>query len=171
MNTKSLIFPATIAIDSREQLPYAFTGHRADARDGYCPLIIPTQTIGLKAGDYSLIGRPEIAIERKTLEDLYSTLTQGRKRFQHELSKLNKLAFAAVVVEATLEEIARWTPAYSQASGKAIVRSIIAFSTRFVRVHWFFAGDRQLGEALTFRLLERWWLDKRRVTKEPGAAA
>ncbi|MBI5184760.1 MAG: hypothetical protein HZA01_03430, partial [Nitrospinae bacterium] len=44
-------------VDSREQLPYSFPGHR-------------TVVEKLDVGDYGLAGCPEIAIERKSVDDL-----------------------------------------------------------------------------------------------------
>ena len=68
-----------ITVDTREQLPYDFTGY-AD-----------TEVIraALPSGDYSLPGAEHLAaIERKSLDDLVSSLLQKqRDRFERELAR------------------------------------------------------------------------------------
>lgn len=129
----------TVVVDSREQQPYEF----------------PKSVVkGLPTGDYSLEGyEHRVAIERKSLQDAYASLGGGRARFERELQRLSKLDYAAIVVESTLEEFLIG-PAYSQMNPKAAVNSIIAWSVKY-RVFVFFAGNRKLGEALTYRLLEK----------------
>lgn len=129
----------TVVIDSREQQPYEFPG---------------SVVKGLATGDYSIQGfEDRVAIERKSLQDAYASLGGGRKRFERELQRLSKLSYAAIVIESTLEEFLKG-PAFSQMNPKAAVNSIIAWSVKY-RVCVFFAGNRILGKALTYRLLEK----------------
>ncbi len=68
-----------ITVDSREQHPYDFQGITAAGR----PVEVTTITAGLKSGDYSIAGYEDaVAVERKSLSDLYGTLTSGRDRFR-----------------------------------------------------------------------------------------
>lgn len=157
--SKPLACPFTVAIDSREQRPYSFKGLLSDARQGRRPLVVQTATVALSQGDYSIVGcETEIAIERKSLADLYHTLGQERERFQRELERLNSLRWAAVVVESDWAEVLA-PQERSRLLPKSVYRSILAWSQRFPGAHWFLLPGRRLAEITTFRLLERWWRD------------
>jgi ERCC4-type nuclease len=154
------VCPYTIVIDSREQRPFLFTGIRSDARCGGRVLAVPLVRRGLVSGDYSLEGyESRVACERKSLADLYSTLGQGRKRFQRELERLNKMDFAAVVVEASWETIVRDPPPRSKLRPKTVYRSVLAWGQRYPRVHWYMMGNRRLAEVTVLRILERFYRD------------
>ena len=87
----------TIVIDTREQEPYSFDTWRVNSVRKALP-----------AGDYSLAGYEEtLAVERKSLDDLVSTVIWGRKRFLRELAKLAEYEAACIVVEAHMEDIVR----------------------------------------------------------------
>lgn len=171
---RALLFPCPIIIDTREQLPYTFTGIVSDARHRYAPMHITTVRMGLNAGDYSLGGfTSQIALERKSAADLYNTLGQGRRRFQRELHRLAAPSFcvAAVVVESELDALLTSPPPRSQMRPRAILASIIAWQQRFPNVHWWFVPGREFAERLVFRVLERFWVDQQRgqqqTKKEP----
>jgi hypothetical protein len=94
------VFAVPVVIDTRAQTPFAFEGLRCDAADGGGPLTVPTVRGTLKSGDYSLKGHEtRVAVERKSLADLFGTLGKGRERFERELARLSTYRFAAVVVE------------------------------------------------------------------------
>lgn len=161
------VFLGTVAIDTREQRGFSFAGLIADAADGGGPFRVPTQRVTLKSGDYSLVGfEGRIAIERKSLADLYSTLGQGRDRFERELARLNELEVAAVVVEAGWDEVLTAPPFRSELPPKVVHRSVIAWQQRFRNVHWNFMCDRRLTEITTFRILERYWREQQRSAAE-----
>lgn len=62
-----------IIIDTREQKPLVFTGHK-------------TITRKLDEGDYATEeSESKIVIERKTLEDFYGSIIQGHARFKAEI--------------------------------------------------------------------------------------
>ncbi len=85
----------TIVVDTREQLPLAFD-----------PDITETVRRALPAGDYSIDGYEQsVAVERKTLDDLVSTVIRGRRRFYKELARLASYGHACVVVEANLSDV------------------------------------------------------------------
>lgn len=153
-----IVTPFTVTIDTREQAPYQFTGLRADAVKNRAELIVPTHLQALASGDYSICGfENRIAIERKSKEDLFGTLGQGRERFVRELERLNRMDVAFVVIEATEPEIHTHPPEHSRLNPKTITRSITAWQLEFPRIHWRFMGSRQFAEATTFRILERFW--------------
>jgi len=130
-----------VAIDTREQRPYRFT--RAEVKT-------------LQTGDYSIVSlEDQVAVERKNKADAYASLGQGRARFERELARLAAFDYAAIVVETTLPDFLI-VPVFSQMNPKAAMNSIIAWSVKY-RVCVFFAGDRAHGNALTYRLLEKYW--------------
>jgi ERCC4-type nuclease len=155
-----VVAPFTVIIDSREQAPYAFAGLRSDADAGRRPLLFRTVTRGLEAGDYSLEGFERlVAVERKSLSDLFATLGQARARFVRELVRLDAYAFAAVVVEGTWEDVLARPPARSRLNPKTVFRSVVAWQQRLPRVHWWMCPSREFAEVTTFRMLERFWKD------------
>jgi ERCC4-type nuclease len=159
------VFPARILVDTREQAPYSFRGLSADAADGCTaaglrlPLLVPTARVALPAGDYAVEGfQDRCAVERKSLADLYSTLSQGRDRFRREVERLSGMEFAAVVVEAPFSRILRDPPPHSDLLPKAVFRTILSWSVRY-RVHWLPCEDRRHAEITVFRLLQRHYLN------------
>jgi ERCC4-type nuclease len=149
-----LVFPVPVVIDTREQDPYRFEELYADAKDGGRPLRINTVREGLASGDYGLRGY-NVAVERKSAADLFSTLSAGRRRFERELARLNELAAAWVVVEAEWSELLLAPPAHSRLNPKSVIRSVMAWQLRYPRVHWWMTPDRRFAESLTFRLLQK----------------
>jgi len=142
-----------IVVDSREQRPFLFSG--AVRRK-------------LDAGDYSVVGlEDKVAVERKTLQDLFGTVGGGRARFERELLRLAEYEYAAIVIEADLHEIAAGPPPHSRMSPKSVIASLIAWSMRH-DVHVWFASDRAHAQALTYRILERFWRDKKAAAGHPN---
>jgi ERCC4-type nuclease len=87
--------PIPIVVDTREQRPYEFE-----------PAAARVTRAALPAGDYSVLGHEtRVAIERKSLADFVATVIHARARFSHELAALSKYEFAAVVIEAALEDV------------------------------------------------------------------
>jgi len=87
-----------VIIDTREQAPFTFTAM--------------TNCIGgivsrkLDVGDYSVVGMERLLrLERKSLTDLISTLMHGRQRFLRECEALAKFRHAALLIEATYEDV------------------------------------------------------------------
>ncbi len=85
----------TILIDSREQNPLPFRN---------------SERTTLRTGDYSFAcnGRSfasECCIERKSLPDLFSTLTSGHARFKRELQRAQSLKYFAIVVEGSYSDL------------------------------------------------------------------
>jgi ERCC4-type nuclease len=122
-----------VAVDTREQEPY-----------GFDPSRVKTVRRALPAGDYSLAGREtDVAVERKSLEDLVATAIHARERFARELRRLAAYDFACVVVEASMEDVLR----HRYRSG-ADPRSVFGATLSIVldhRVPVFFCGDRQVA--------------------------
>lgn len=104
--------PLTILVDTREQTPLLFQGHRV-------------RKATLKQGDYCLAGdRYGLVIERKSLEDLFGTVTKGIERFERELRRLEPCAYPIVLVEASPRTVAAGA-FHSQANGLRVLDHII----------------------------------------------
>lgn len=155
-----------VAVDSREQAPYSFlniprpkAGRRVT--DGEWFEII-TEVHGLKEGDYSIAGTERlVAVERKSLADLYGTLAGGRERFKAEIERLESYDTAAVVIEASWDEIIRpehyhddWK---SRLDPRSVFGTIISWSARHPNIHWFPCSGRRLAEITTFEILRKAW--------------
>lgn len=134
-----------IIIDSREQRPFNFSRFQVE-----------TERATLPAADYSLPGfEDRVAIERKELNDLVACLMNGnRDRFERELAKLRFYDLAAVVVEASLDDVSKGRYR-SEMKAHAALQSIFAFTVRY-RVPFIWAGNRPGAEYTTFSLLEKY---------------
>jgi ERCC4-type nuclease len=131
-----------------------------------CRLIeVDTVSALLPAGDYSIEGCERlVAVERKSLEDLYASLSQHRERFEAEHERLSDYDYAAVVVEATWRDVLLYPPERSRLLPKSVRGTILAWSRRY-GVHWHLVEDRRLAERTTFDILRGWWED---ATRELG---
>ncbi len=147
-----------ILIDQREQLPYDFESMTPESTlKPHEQLQMPYME-HLQTGDYSLAGfQGQIAVERKSLPDLYSTLGKGRERFEDEMHRLSLIPHAFVVVEASIHSILFEPPVRSLMLPKAVYRSIVAWMLQYPTVHWIPCDSRELAEATTYRVLERFW--------------
>jgi hypothetical protein len=166
-----IIAPYTVIIDTREQHPFGFQNFSADAADGGGPLVIPTTAKALHAGDYSLVGfESRVAVERKSLPDLYGTFVGDRERGIKQLEKLAQLEFATVVVEADWHSILYCNDCTDiqkhWRNPKTLFRSILAWQQRFPKIHWLTLNDRRTAEHATLRILERFWIDDFRKQEE-----
>jgi len=117
----------------------------------------------LKTGDYTVEGyEDEIIIERKTLEDLVSTLTTNRKTFIKECQRMEAFKRKFIVIETTLARL-KSPYAYSDAHPNSIFGTLIAIQERF-GVQVMFAATRELAEEYTVSTLVKYhalrWLEK-----------
>ena len=148
------VCPFTILVDTREQLPYSFDG---------MDVVVPVVVAGLKSGDYSIRGmEDQIACERKSMDDLFGSVTWGRDRFEREIQRLAELpGFAAVIIEATWPEIMaplEYRPGWiNQTDPKSVEGTIVAWAIRYPRVSWWPCGDRRGAELRTFSILRKFW--------------
>lgn len=137
----------TIVVDPREQLPYSMTV-RTKVGD---VVTIPTVRQTLDTGDYSLLGwEDEVAVERKSLEDLIGCIGVGRDRFERELQRMLSYRSRIVVVEASWAamNMGNWR-------SRVTVNSAVGSVTRWMEdgVPFHFAGSRPEAELFTARYL------------------
>lgn len=130
--------PLEIAVDTRERYPYRFSG-RVEA----------TIRCALPAGDYGVRCDGELvaAVERKTLENFTSSLSDGTLAFQ--LQRLSQLRASAVVVEAHYADIFR------QPGGRAawLADVLARLQVRYREIPIVFADSRKFAEEWTWRFL------------------
>ena len=149
--------PFTILIDQQEKAPFNFHGLLADADQQHRPLIVPTQRVHLKPGDYSIAGlQTDVTVERKSLADLFGTLGQGLERFRREHERMAEMKRAVVVVESSWFEAIYFPPPHSKLPPKTVFRVAASWQARY-GIPWVFMGDRRLAEIFTFRFLSKYW--------------
>lgn len=155
--------PWVILVDSAEQLPFAFDGPYRHGKQVYAIRTAPGKLFirdTMLSVDYSLLGHTDqVGIERKSMADFFGTMGQGRARFERKLELLATYDYAAVVVEAEWGAMFTAPPRHSRLNPKTAFCSVLAWTQRFPRVHWFFLPNRAVAEATTVLLLDRWWRD------------
>jgi DNA excision repair protein ERCC-4 len=154
-----------ILVDTREQRPFSF-----DAFSG-----ATTESAALPVGDYSLPGfEDRAAIERKSLDDLVGCLMgSNRERFERELARGRHYDLFAVIVEASLDDLAQGRYK-SEMKAHSAAQSLFAFQVRY-RLSIIWAGNRSWAEYCTFSLLEKYFREieerYKQVTKAQERAA
>ncbi|MBA3529934.1 MAG: Lsr2 family protein [Propionibacteriaceae bacterium] len=127
-----------ILIDTGEKYPYRF-GHQQAT----------TSRQRLSAGDYAvaLEGQVVAAVERKSADDLSSTLLSGRMTYL--MADLAALPRAAVVVEQGYSKIFK----LAYAPGAQVAEGLAEVQARFPTVPIAFCETRQLAAEWTYRWL------------------
>ena len=161
----------TVVADTREQKPWDFRGMPKARGAGVMEIPVVSRCLGNKMGDYSIEGcEDKIAIERKSMDDLFGTVLSRRDGFIKELEVLSKLDYAAVVVEGSMGkmftyDMRHWdnleniNEKWRVLQRKRVSRSIIAWQLRYPGVRWWFLPSRPAAQIWAYRLLERWWED------------
>lgn len=129
----------TIEVDTRERYPYRFA-----------PKNVGTARRALPAGDYAVRDGTDAlvaAVERKTSENLASTLSDGSLVFQ--MAELASFPAAAVVVEGRYSELFKVPKAQPGWLPEVLAR----VQVRYPNVPIVFAESRKLAEEWTFRFL------------------
>ena len=119
-----------IVVDTREQKPL---------------WVKNTIKKGLKIGDYSIEGyEDKISIERKSLADIFGTLTRGHTRFKKELERAMGLEFFAIVIEGSIDDIHNKKFPFSyktKVKGFVIAKILCTLMVKY-KVLVIFSGDR-----------------------------
>lgn len=145
-----------IAVDTREQYAYRFATQQ-----------VTTAKRALPCGDYGihLDGRLVAVVERKSLEDLATSLRNGKLRYA--LGELAALPRAAVVVEDRYSSIFKleWVRPALVADGLAELQ------VRWPNIPIVFAETRTLAEQWVYRYLAAahvWASDELALRERPG---
>jgi len=136
---RSLDEPVTITVDTRERYPYRFVSQGAH-----------TVRATVAAGDYAVHasdGRLLAAVERKSLDNLASTLSDGTLAFQ--LQRLAELPLAAVVIEARYGAVFK----LEHVNGNWLADQLARLHVRYPEIQVTFADSRRHAEDWTYRFL------------------
>jgi hypothetical protein len=140
-----------IIVDTRERYAYRFTGQA-----------VTTVSRALPCGDYGVVadGRLVAAVERKSIGDLVSSVTNGKLRYA--LGDLAALPRAAVVVED------RYSALFKQRHARpaAVADALAEYQVRWPTIPLVFCETRPLAEEWTYRYLAAAW---QWATTEPAA--
>ena len=136
---RTLTEPVTITVDTRERYPYRFSQH-------------PVETVRatVPAGDYAIHsadGSILAAVERKSLENLAATLSDGTLAFQ--MQRLAELPLAAVVIEARYSALFK----LEHVNGNWLADQLARLEVRYPEVHLVYADTRGHAEDWTHRFL------------------
>lgn len=166
-----------VVIDSNESAPYPFQSIKSRKHKDR-KLVIPTvrkvlwnwnprEVEDSKGGrhkvgmaDYTIEGfEDRIAIERKSIDDLFGTLSSRRDRFEAEIRRLHEdCEFACVVVEGDWSQILTWKGHGPEPS--SVWGTVTAWQQRYRNCHWNLYPSRAMAEKACFRILERFWMDR-----------
>ena len=130
--------PLTIAIDTREKYGWKFSSR---------PVAIERRA--LPAGDYAAVVGEAVAavIERKTLENLANSLSDGGLAFQ--MQRLAEVARAAIVVEGDYPDLFGTQPG----RGSWLADTLARLAVRYPEIPIVFAGSRRFAEEWAYRFL------------------
>lgn len=142
----------TVAIDSRETLPYSWEG-------------VQCETATLECGDYSIIGMERVVcVERKSLADFYGCLTDGRERFENSLHRLAAVRYPCVVIEATMSDLLRpytyvglgGVVTESRLQRQVASNSLLSWQARY-RIPMPLCGERNVACRIALQHLDLIW--------------
>lgn len=147
-----------IVVDSHERYPYHFAHQQAR-----------TVRRALPCGDYAVVlgGRTVAAVERKSLPDLVTSLTNGRLRYA--LGELSALPRAAIVVEDRYSQVFTLT----RVRPAQVADALAELQVRWPTVPIVFCETRKLAEEWTYRYLasaHAWALAEDAVVSRIGPA-
>ncbi len=136
---RTLVGPVAIVVDTRERYPYRFSTYAAE-----------TARIALPAGDYAIQapdGSILAAVERKSLGDLATSLSDGTLAFQ--LQRLAELPLAAVVIEGRYSALSK----LEHVDGGWLADQLARLQVRYPEIQLVFADSRRYAEDWTYRFL------------------
>lgn len=114
-----------VLVDTREKTPFDF--------GQFSNWIGEVRRCKLSVGDYSVQGMEKIlALERKTLSDLVTTLIHERPRFFKMCEKLSQYRWRALIIEASYEDIkSPYDDDFTVAHPNAVSGTLDALEARF----------------------------------------
>jgi hypothetical protein len=128
--------PLTIVVDTREKYGWRFTGRGVTIERRVLP-----------GGDYGVIVEDRVvaAVERKTLDNLAVSLSDGSLAFQ--LQRLAGVGRSAIVVEGDYPDLFRTQPG----RGSWLADMLGRLTVRYPEVPIVFAGSRKFAEEWAYR--------------------
>lgn len=142
-----------LVVDNREKKPWKFPG--------FDNVVYKT----LDVGDYTLEGFEHVfAVERKSLDDLASSLGTDRDRFQREIERAQDLEEFAVVIESPRSDVSmhqhkKHCPNYySKLYPKTIISTEESWSNKYDTLDWIWRDGRDNAKQKALQLLDKWYL-------------
>jgi hypothetical protein len=145
-----------VLVDTRERYPYRFAS-----------LSVECHREALPAGDYGVRdagGELLAAVERKTLDNLASSLSDGTLAFQ--MGRLAELPLAAVAVEGRYAALLT----HAHAPAAMLADQLVRLQTRYPQVPVVFLDSRRHAEDWTHRFLATALTDRQRFTDDAQPA-
>jgi len=148
-----------IVVDSQEaKYPYLFHGE----------LIVRKRLLvdGIRTGDYSIQGlEHKITIERKTVTDLYSSLSTRREKFMEEMKRVQFFDCKALLIEGTYDQVINapktgYVRKFSGMRRESVLGSLVKINMEY-GITVIFAGNRKNGEEWTLHTLKMYFKKKR----------
>lgn len=136
----------TIVVDTREQHPL-WTGDKIERKK-------------LDTGDYSIKGfERTIAIERKSLSDLFGTVGGGHARFKAELQRALALDYFAIVVDGSYTDCVNknFDGGYNSKMRGYVVSSILFTIHMKYKIPVFFTQGRTESKRIIKELLNAYY--------------
>lgn len=134
-----------VLIDDREKRPWKFPG-------------VETEETHLETGDYTVKNwEHRFAVERKSLDDLATSIGANRNRFEAEIKRAQYFNNFAVVIESDRES-AESGDYYSNIHPNALMGTVEKWPWRYDKLEFIWAGDRKQAAQECLRLLDKWYL-------------
>lgn len=93
-----------------------------------------------------------IVFERKSISDLFGTLTSGMERFKRELDKAHTAKFKLIIaIEGTLSEVLVGAP-HSSVKGETIVKTLNTLWVKYDVPHIYFPNRSEMKR----QMIETW---------------
>ena len=113
-------------IDTREQSVLSFP---------LSLLVTAVETVTLPVGDYACLFKdgtqPPVVFERKSLADLFGTMTSGYPRFKREMVKAKQLGLTLIlIIEGTLTDVLGGT-IHSSMAGASLLQKLFTLQVRY----------------------------------------
>lgn len=145
-----------IVIDNREKKPYNF------------PTVDSVIHKEIETGDYTRQGFEDtFAVERKTLDDLATSLGAERDRFEREIERAQMLDEFVVVVEAEADAVYEFADQsdcpnyYSSIHPNSIIGTVEQWPDKYDTLTFEWCGDRNGAMQETLYYLDKWYMDHR----------
>ena len=136
----------TIVVDTREQLPL-WKGNKIERKK-------------LDVGDYSISGHEtRIAIERKSLPDLFGTLGKGHKRFKAELARALDYDYFAIVIDGSYSSAYNkdFSGAFHSKMRGYVITSILFTLHMKYKIPFFFSNGRTESKRIIKELFNAYY--------------
>jgi len=129
-----------IVIDTREQQPWHFPIHLAVVSRGCLPVF-----------DYALLGDPDFAIERKSLNDFVGSIASGWDVFLRRFDKVPDWPAKVVIIEGSISQILAREYNHPEVTPKFIIKQISTLT--MMGVSLLFGDNPVTAAGLAYRIL------------------